>query len=78
MSGHVQGCPAVQPEPLAQRADLLAFDQLTDGAPKALAQCIVSDGGFLNLGVRIELILPVIVGNSIRLESAVESGDALG
>jgi hypothetical protein len=31
---------------LAQRADLLAFDQLTNGPPKALAQCIVSDGRF--------------------------------
>src|ERR1700730_5083941 len=41
MSGHVQGCPAVQPEPLAQRADLLAFDQLTDGPPEPPAQGIV-------------------------------------
>jgi hypothetical protein len=45
MSGHVQGCPAVQPEPLAQGADLLAFDQVSDGTPEPLAQGIVSDFG---------------------------------
>jgi hypothetical protein len=63
MSGHVQGCPAVQPEPLAQRADLLALDQLTDGPPEPPPQGVVGYVGFLGLGVRVELILPVCTKN---------------
>ena len=48
---------------MAQRADLLTSDQITDGPPESLAQGIVRYGGLPNLGVRIELILPVCTEN---------------
>jgi hypothetical protein len=46
---------------LAQRTDVLAFDQLTNGAPKP--QGVFGDVLFFRLGVRVELILSLVSGN---------------
>src|SRR5882672_12461929 len=62
ISGHVQPCPTVQPEPFPDVVNLLAIEQVGHGAPKTSAYCVVTDLIFrlFGPGAGIELVPPLV------------------
>jgi len=60
MSGHVRFCPAVQPEPFPDAANLIAVKQLRYGPPETLAQGVFRGLRLFCPSILIEAITPSI------------------